>query len=740
MDSRALLNFEKEVINMRQSFFRSVLIGSVAIVLIFRAVNVFAYTNDSNVYLPPSYYTFVPPAAGGSYADPVFGTTVNRISDAANTLRADTGGILPGVEAEYSTKSPFNADNSKILLLEFSYFALYDGVTLKRIKPLTPVSASSEPLWSRSDPNIFYFHPNNSNQLKTYNIATDTLTVVHTFSEYGAISGQGESELSYDGDHLVLIGDGHQVFVYTISTDTKGTVFDASGQGTLDSVYITPNNNVLVAWSASGTGRSHGEELYDSNMNFLRQVANSDGHKHITKDLDGGEVLVQTNSADPTPIANCANGIVKINLATAAQTCLLALGNFDKWTDAVHVSAPDQQGWVFVETYNVSAAASPWYPYTNELLQVALDGSFVRRYAQHRSNSSNYDGQPHVSVSRDGSRFTFNSNMMGSTTDVYLVVLSGANVSSGGNTSSNTSTTTSGSGTTPTSSSPASRTTNGSGATSTDGSASATTRTEQDASAVSYSGSWSNNSQSVNSGGSAVLSMDAGSSSTFTFAGTGVRWIGYRDEWSGIASVSLDGQVQASVDTYATPSQARAVLWSATGLAAGSHTLKITVTGSHNASSGGSWVWIDAFDVDGGTSTPAILTVNNQSTQGSVQIADTGIFAAPQGSVAGVQARPANVGEFVTVYCTGLGSVTNPPAPGALASSNPLSTTTTLPQASIGGVSANVSFSGLAPGFTSLYQVNVQVPASIAAGDAVPLVLNVGGNQTNTVTIAVSGS
>ena len=92
------------------------------------------------------------------------------------------------MEAEYSTKSPFNADNSKILLLEFSYFSLYDGVTLQRIKALccegTIVSALSEPLWSRTDPDVFYFHPHNSNQLKMYNVATDVATVLHTFSEY----------------------------------------------------------------------------------------------------------------------------------------------------------------------------------------------------------------------------------------------------------------------------------------------------------------------------------------------------------------------------------------------------------------------------------------------------------------------------------------------------------------------------------------------------------------------------
>ena len=409
---------------MRRWLVDSFIFGLVAWTL-FHGANAAAYVTNTNVYTPPNYYTFVPPAAGGSYIDPVFGTTIIRISDAAHTISADSGQPLPWVEAEYSTKSPFNADNTKILLIEFSYFSLYDGVTLQRIKPLccqgAIVAATSEPLWSRTDPNVFYFHPatpsqGNFNQLKKYNVATDLVTLVHTFSEYSSISARGESEMSYDGDHIVLAGDGHQIFVYTISTDTKGPVFDTNTHGSWDAIYISPDNNVLIAWLTNGTARYQGEELYAQNMTFLRQVANNDGHKHITRDVDGSEVLVQSNSGDPTPIPNCQNGIVKIKLATAQQTCLLQLD----WSLSVHVTAPDQNGWVYAETYNSTAASSPWFTYTNELLKIKLDGTEVRRLGHHRSISSTYDGEPRISVSRDGRRFTFNSNMMGSITDVYI--------------------------------------------------------------------------------------------------------------------------------------------------------------------------------------------------------------------------------------------------------------------------------------------------------------------------------
>jgi uncharacterized protein (TIGR03437 family) len=55
----------------------------------------------------------------------------------------------------------------------------------------------------------------------------------------------------------------------------------------------------------------------------------------------------------------------------------------------------------------------------------------------------------------------------------------------------------------------------------------------------------------------------------------------------------------------------------------------------------------------------------------------------------------------------------------------------------IGGVPAPVSFAGLAPGFVGLYQVNVQVPQGVAAGDAVPVVLSTGAIVSNAVTISV---
>lgn len=120
---------------------------------------------------------------------------------------------------------------------------------------------------------------------------------------------------------------------------------------------------------------------------------------------------------------------------------------------------------------------------------------------------------------------------------------------------------------------------------------------EEHSDAVAWTGKWSKNALAANSGGSARLAMDAGSEVRLDFSGTAVKWIGYRDEWSGLADVLIDDVFQATIDTYSKPARAQAVLFSIQGLPEGRHTLVIRPKGTHQEASGGSWVWVDAFVV-----------------------------------------------------------------------------------------------------------------------------------------------
>lgn len=96
---------------------------------------------------------------------------------------------------------------------------------------------------------------------------------------------------------------------------------------------------------------------------------------------------------------------------------------------------------------------------------------------------------------------------------------------------------------------------------------------------------------------------------------------------------------------------------------------------------------------------------------------------------------PAAVGETVIIYCAGLGQ-TNPSVyegdPGII----PPATTTLNPTVKIGGVTATAQFSGLAPFFAGLYQINAVVGAGTASGSQ-PVTITVSGNTSNSVTMSV---
>ncbi len=123
------------------------------------------------------------------------------------------------------------------------------------------------------------------------------------------------------------------------------------------------------------------------------------------------------------------------------------------------------------------------------------------------------------------------------------------------------------------------------------------TRVEETDPSVLYTGSWTSQSRSDLSGGAVVESSQTGATASLTFNGTGVSWIGFKGPWAGIGEVYIDGTLKATVDTYAAAEQAQAVLYTTSGLPAGSHTVKIRCTGTWSSASSSAWVVLDAFDV-----------------------------------------------------------------------------------------------------------------------------------------------
>jgi uncharacterized protein (TIGR03437 family) len=136
-----------------------------------------------------------------------------------------------------------------------------------------------------------------------------------------------------------------------------------------------------------------------------------------------------------------------------------------------------------------------------------------------------------------------------------------------------------------------------------------------------------------------------------------------------------------------------------------------------------------SFSVNVAPTAPSLFTSNGSGT-GQV-------LALTRNGGLNDSAHPAQAGDLVTLYTTGLGQ-TNPAGQDGLPAAIPLPLPVANVSATIGGKSAIVQYAGGAPGIVAgVMQINVFVPAGLTAGD-VPVAIQAGtASSQNGVTIAV---
>ena len=100
-------------------------------------------------------------------------------------------------------------------------------------------------------------------------------------------------------------------------------------------------------------------------------------------------------------------------------------------------------------------------------------------------------------------------------------------------------------------------------------------------------------------------------------------------------------------------------------------------------------------------------------------------------------ARPEASGNVVVIYATGIGNTSPLVTDGTAAPGSPLAQATSATTVTIGGIAAQVQFSGLAPGFVGLWQINVVIPASLPTNLNTPMAVSLKGKQSLTTTLAV---
>ena len=146
---------------------------------------------------------------------------------------------------------------------------------------------------------------------------------------------------------------------------------------------------------------------------------------------------------------------------------------------------------------------------------------------------------------------------------------------------------------------------------------------------------------------------------------------------------------------------------------------------------------------------PVSVVLNTQTVAtGSISVAATqpGIFTINQqgsGQAAALNGdntlngvgNEVTPGSLIQLFATGGGAFQSDPVEGTAPAG---ATNTVVPAtATVGGLPATVLYSGAAPGLVGVWQVNLRIPTNVTVGPAVPLIVTVGAQASNTVTIAV---
>jgi lipoprotein-anchoring transpeptidase ErfK/SrfK len=179
-------------------------------------------------------------------------------------------------------------------------------------------------------------------------------------------------------------------------------------------------------------------------------------------------------------------------------------------------------------------------------------------------------------------------------------------------------------------------------------------RVEDDRSALRFSGRWRYINHVRSSGLSQRYSSAAGATVSIAFTGTGISVIGQLGPNHGKARIYLDGAATSTVSLYAPTHVNQQRILHLSGLPDGRHTLKLQVMGTREASSTGTYVHVDAFDIEGKVA--ALGTVPGVRVQnGDARLYRKGSWSTVKysGAYGGSYARTTSKGAATTIRFTG---------------------------------------------------------------------------------------
>lgn len=422
--------------------------------------------NDTTAYVAPNYIDpgmFVPPfVAGGVFQDPQYHCSVTRLS------LADVQFTTHSVGPEYSMSAMNQSDELIFLGTSDGFWEIVDKFG-NIVVPTSNIHIAGTPggRWQYTNTYTFLYLKSGGTKNRlakgvvptNYNACrpscTITETILHTFTEYSVMNmGGAEGDLR-DDNHVVLDGTCNgatctngtaEVFVYTISDDTKHTPLNFGDPANYDNSEMMPGGSDAAVCLHDGPvipGLVYpGKFLFTNEMAFVRKLTNNCDHDNFFP-YNGRRWMVGADGANQF----CsANGFYILDIDIGPSSGVGYRCNQFYHSQSMHPSAAqDGSGWISFSmvdygslpntaSYPVSGSwnaacntvTSSWCDHMNEVGIYDLAHDNYYRVAQHRSkpSSSDYGKIPKANMSRDGQYVIYSSDYgagLGSLFDGWMV-------------------------------------------------------------------------------------------------------------------------------------------------------------------------------------------------------------------------------------------------------------------------------------------------------------------------------
>ncbi len=380
--------------------------------------------NDTASHPPPPITL---PAAGGAYVDPVFGTTIVRVTDETRGTHC--------VHA-YSYWPALNADDTRLLLSCDGQPQLYrfDPATLA-VRYDRAIDDDGGPriqfegaTWSHVDPDLLYALDADGRALLAIDVRRGTTRTLHSAR---LAAGEKLAQLSVSDDARVFVatiraakGEARRgVFAWDRRTGRAlrpPAACETKAAAAIDEAKVDKRGRVVMINRADDSFT-----LWD-----LTSGATQEFSHHVEADAASGHYDLGARfvaSGDGWHAGVALRGWDGLRAAHP----VLAYEKVDgkqNWAICEHVSLrADAERFVVVSTY---CGDGTWAPFEKEILLAFTDGSGFVRLAHTRSDGASpdegwrYYAQPRAVVDRRGRYVVFTSDLGSpSRTDVMLLVI-----------------------------------------------------------------------------------------------------------------------------------------------------------------------------------------------------------------------------------------------------------------------------------------------------------------------------